>query len=112
MSGKQQSARSCNADEHLHCESELFSELGRRRLSHDVARNNGWICALCKVAAHKICQRSQSFPDYFSQATLFLNSMSEVEKEHIVKAAHFELPKVQSKEVKQRVLGWFAHIEI
>ncbi len=65
-----------------------------------------------RVEAHKIRQRSQSFPDYFSQARLFLNSMSEVEQEHIVKAAHFELGKVQSKELKERVLGWFAHIEI
>jgi len=65
-----------------------------------------------RVEGHKIRERSQSFQDHFSQATLFLNSMSEVEREHIVKAAHFELGKVQSKEVKERVLGLFAHIDL
>jgi catalase len=65
-----------------------------------------------RVEGHKIRERSQSFQDHFSQATLFLNSMSEVEREHIVKAAHFELGKVQSQEVKERVLGLFAHIDL
>ena len=65
-----------------------------------------------RVEGHKIRERSQSFQDHFSQATLFLNSMSEIEREHIVKAAHFELGKVQSKEVKERVLGLFAHIDL
>lgn len=64
-----------------------------------------------RVEGHKIRERSNSFQDHFSQATLFLNSMSEVEREHIVKAAHFELGKVQSKEVKERVLGLFNHID-
>ena len=65
-----------------------------------------------RVEGHTIRERSQSFQDHFSQATLFLNSMSEIEREHIVKAAHFELGKVQSKEVKERVLGLFAHIDL
>jgi len=65
-----------------------------------------------RVEGHKIRERSQSFQDHFSQATLFLNSMSEIEREHLVKAAHFELGKVQSKEVKERVLGLFAHIDL
>ena len=65
-----------------------------------------------RVEGHKIRERSNSFQDHFSQATLFLNSMSEIEREHIVKAAHFELGKVQSKEVKERVLGLFAHIDL
>jgi len=65
-----------------------------------------------RVEGHKIRDRSSSFQDHFSQATLFLNSMSEVEREHIVKAAHFELGKVQNKEVKERVLGLFAHIDL
>lgn len=65
-----------------------------------------------RVEGHKIRERSQSFQDHFSQATLFLNSMSEIEREHLVKAAHFELGKVQSKEVKERVVGLFAHIDL
>jgi catalase len=64
-----------------------------------------------RVEGHKIRERSQSFQDHFSQATLFFNSMSDTEREHLVKAAHFELGKVLSKEVKERVVGLFNHID-
>ena len=64
-----------------------------------------------KMQGHKIRERSESFQDHFSQATLFLNSLSKVEKEHLIKAAHFELGKVMHKEVKERVLGLFNHID-
>src|SRR6187402_1367529 len=41
----------------------------------------------------KIRRRSPSFDDHFSQATLFWNSQSTVEKDHIVAAFRFELSK-------------------
>ena len=47
-----------------------------------------------RVEGHKIRNRSESFGDHFSQATLFWNSMSEPEKEHIIGAYTFELGKV------------------
>ena len=72
----------------------------------------GFVHYFDRVEGNKIRERSNSFQDHFSQATLFLNSMSEVEKEHIVKAAHFELGKVQSKEVKERMVGLFMHIDL
>ena len=40
---------------------------------------------------HKIRARSQSFTDYFGQATLFWNSMASWEQQHIVDAFSFEL---------------------
>jgi catalase len=64
-----------------------------------------------KMQGHKIRERSESFSDHFSQATLFWNSLSTVEKEHLVKAAQFELGKVMNKEVKERVVGLFNHVE-
>ncbi|RUT05465.1 catalase-2 [Dulcicalothrix desertica PCC 7102] len=64
-----------------------------------------------KLGGRKVRERSESFSDHFSQATLFLNSMSKAEKEHLVKAAHFELGKVMNKEVKERVVGLFNHID-
>ena len=48
--------------------------------------------------------RSASFDDHFSQAKMFWNSMSSVEKEHIVSAFSFELSKVTRVEVRERVL--------
>jgi catalase len=58
-----------------------------------------------KIAGHKIRQRSPSFSDHFSQATLFWNSMSNWEKDHIVNAFSFELNMVQDKGVRNRTLN-------
>jgi catalase len=64
-----------------------------------------------KVEGHVIRERSDSFKDHFSQATLFWNSMSKPEKEHLVQAAHFELGKVESKEVRERMVDLFNHVD-
>jgi catalase len=71
----------------------------------------GFVHYAQQVEGHKIRERSTSFQEHFSQATLFLNSMSTVERDHLIKAAHFELGKVQSKEVKTRVVNLFNHID-
>jgi catalase len=49
--------------------------------------------------------RSDSFNDYFTQAKMFWNSMSPIEKEHITTAFSFELAKVNRPEIRERVLG-------
>ncbi|WP_037306226.1 catalase [Amycolatopsis orientalis] len=56
------------------------------------------------VAGHKIRERSESFKDFYSQATLFWNSMTAVEREHIVAAFRFELGKVEDREVRARTV--------
>ncbi|MFC3608098.1 catalase HPII [Stutzerimonas tarimensis] len=55
-----------------------------------------------RIEAHKIRQRSESFSDHFSQATLFWNSMSEAEKEHIISAYAFELSSVDRMHIRER----------
>ncbi|TDG03407.1 catalase HPII [Paraburkholderia guartelaensis] len=50
----------------------------------------------------KIRVRSESFADHFSQATMFYNSMSEPEREHIKAAYTFELGKVTKPEIRER----------
>ena len=55
-----------------------------------------------RVEGHKIRNRSESFGDHFSQATLFYNSMSEPEKEHIIAAFSFELSKVERLWIRER----------
>ncbi|RKT55422.1 catalase [Saccharothrix australiensis] len=57
-----------------------------------------------KVEGHKIRRRAASFQDFYSQATLFWNSMSEVEREHIVDAFRFELGKCADTGVRERVV--------
>jgi catalase len=64
-----------------------------------------------RVQGHVIRERSPSFADHFSQATLFWNSLSPVEKEHLIEAAHFELGKVANPEVQQRMLERFNQVD-
>ncbi|HEY0495746.1 MAG TPA: catalase [Kutzneria sp.] len=61
-----------------------------------------------KVDGAKIRKRSASFQDHYSQATLFWNSMTDVEKDHIVAAFRFELGKVETKEIRADVV---AHLD-
>jgi len=64
-----------------------------------------------RVDGRKIRARSESFKDFYRQATLFWNSMSDWEKEHIVAAFSFELGKVRRQEIRERVLGELAHVD-
>ncbi len=64
-----------------------------------------------KIDAQKIRKRSRSFFDHFSQATLFFNSQSDFEKDHITDALSFELGKVETVAVRQRMLGILWHID-
>lgn len=63
-----------------------------------------------RIDAHKVRVRSRSFYDHFSQAKLFYNSQSEAEKEHIKEALSFELGKVQTVAVRERMLRILQHI--
>ncbi|KIL78808.1 catalase [Bacillus badius] len=64
-----------------------------------------------KVEGRKVRQRSDSFNDHYSQAQLFWNSMTDVEKQHIIEAFHFEVGKVKSKDVRQQVVDVFANVD-
>ncbi|RWZ58724.1 catalase [Halobacillus fulvus] len=65
-----------------------------------------------RIDAHKIRARSESFKDHFSQATLFWNSMSDHEKDHIIQAFSFELGKVENESVKKQVVDMFANVSL
>jgi catalase len=68
----------------------------------------GYVSYPESVNGPKVRQRSESFGDHYGQAKLFWNSMAPAEKEHIAKALQFELSKVETREVRQRMLG---HLE-
>ncbi|SET64808.1 catalase [Natronincola peptidivorans] len=72
---------------------------------------NGYVHYQEKVEGQKVRQRNESFNDHFSQATLFWNSMSSTEKQHIVEAFHFEVGSVMDKEIKQRVVDMFNNVD-
>ena len=64
-----------------------------------------------EVESPKIRRRSPSFDDHFSQATLFWNSQSACEKEHLIAAFQFELSKVETPAVRQRIVDNLAHVD-
>ena len=56
-------------------------------------------------------RRADPQPDYFTQATMFWNSMSPVEREHIVAAFSFELGKVEVAHVRERMVQNLAEVD-
>lgn len=65
-----------------------------------------------KMEGRKVRNRSDSFRDHFTQATMFWNSMSQPEKEHITDAFCFEIGKVKNKSVQQQVVDMFANVDL
>jgi len=57
------------------------------------------------MSGKKIRERSPSFKDHFSQATLFWNSMADWEKEEIINAFSFELNMCDVPEVRKNVVN-------
>lgn len=64
-----------------------------------------------RIDARKIRARSKSFFDHFSQAKLFYNSQSKFEQNHITDALSFELGKVKTVAIRERMLGILAQID-
>ncbi|WHX17804.1 catalase [Streptomyces malaysiensis subsp. malaysiensis] len=64
-----------------------------------------------RVEGHKIRKRSESFKDFYSQAALFWNSMTDWERRHIVEAFQFELGKVDAVHVRERTVEQLAHVD-
>ncbi|MFN8075777.1 MAG: catalase [Kineosporiaceae bacterium] len=75
------------------------------------AAQGGFVTYPATVSGVKLRERSASFGDHYSQATLFFQSMTEPEKRHIIQALQFELGRVRTTAVKQRMLGHLANID-
>ncbi|MEO5946772.1 MAG: catalase [Chitinophagaceae bacterium] len=75
------------------------------------ATEGGFTSFTERIDAKKVRARSQSFFDHFSQATLFFNSQSAAEKEHLTNALRFELSKVESVEVQMRMVGLLSQVD-
>jgi catalase len=64
----------------------------------------GFVSYMEKISATKVRERSEKFFDHFSQARLFYESQTEIEKDHIVSAFRFELGKVEVPEIRERMV--------
>ncbi len=58
----------------------------------------------------KVRGKPEKFADHYTQATLFWESQSEVEKRHIIRAFRFELTKVQTAFVRERIVSMLANV--
>jgi len=75
------------------------------------AADGGFTSFQERIDAKKIRERSRSFFDHFSQATLFFNSQAEHEKNHIINALTFELGKLESNVIRERMLGILTQVD-
>lgn len=64
-----------------------------------------------RIDARKIRARSPSFFDHFSQAAMFFHSQTEVEQQHIIRALRFELGKVETPPIRERMLFLLAQVD-
>ena len=75
------------------------------------AAQGGFASAVVPVTGTKIRKRSESFGDHYSQATLFWQSQTPVEQQHIVEALQFELGKVAVPAVRRRMLSNLVNVD-
>jgi catalase len=87
------------------------NSLGGNDPAQAKASEGGFVSYPERVDARKVRARSKSFFDHFSQARLFFNSQSDPEKNHLVDALTFELGKVRSVEIRERMLGILSQID-
>ena len=63
------------------------------------------------VAEDKVRGKPEKFAEHYAQATLFWNSQTDVEKQHIIRAYRFELTKVQTTAVRKRVVAQLRNVD-
>jgi catalase len=59
---------------------------------------------------HKVRGKAERFADHYTQATLFWNSQTEVEKQHIINAFRFELSRVQVPAIRERMVAGLMNV--
>jgi catalase len=59
---------------------------------------------------HKVLGKAERFADHYTQETLFWNSQTAVEKTHIIKAFRFELSKVQTPAIRERMVSGLLNV--
>jgi catalase len=63
------------------------------------------------IEADKVRGKPERFADHYSQATLFWNSQTPIEKAHIIRGFRFELTKVQTPGIRERMVASLANVD-
>ena len=59
---------------------------------------------------HKVRGKAERFADHYTQATLFWNTQTDVEKQHIINAFRFELSRVQTPAIRERMVSGLMNV--
>jgi catalase len=62
------------------------------------------------IHSDKVRGKPEKFADHYTQATLFWNSQTPIERAHIVRGFRFELTKVQVPAVRERVVAMLVNV--
>lgn len=76
------------------------------------AGTKGFVSFPEPVFEDKVRGKPEKFADHYSQATLFYLSQTDVEKTHICNAFRFELTRVQTPAIRERVVSVLANIDM
>ncbi|HZH02466.1 MAG TPA: catalase, partial [Myxococcaceae bacterium] len=63
------------------------------------------------VHEDKVRGKPEKFADHYTQATLFWKSQTPVEQNHIIAAFRFELSRVQTQAIRERVVSMLANVD-
>jgi len=83
----------------------LPNSLGKGFPKPATEKEGGYAHYAERIDGQTIRNRSDSFKDHFSQARLFLNSLSAVERGHVTDALSFELGHCERVPVRERVVN-------
>jgi catalase len=73
--------------------------------------SRGFVSFPAEENGGKLRTRTESFADHYSQARLFFQSQTDVEQGHIVAALIFELSKVETPSIRERMVGHLMTID-
>jgi catalase len=63
-----------------------------------------------RVKEDKVRGKPEKFAEHYTQATLFWNSQTPIEKAHIIRAFRFELTRVQTPAIRERIVSMLANV--
>lgn len=72
---------------------------------------SAFVSDMHKVTGRVIRNRPESFMDFFSQPSMFYNSLSNVERQHIIDAFRFELGKCKNINIRQAIVDMLNNID-
>jgi len=71
----------------------------------------GFVSFPAPVQDDKVRGKPEKFADHYSQAKLFYDSQSDVERQHIIRAFRFELTRVQTPAIRERVVSQLVNVD-